>query len=116
MTQCRIEGCPGEYEDRHITIIERHDGEPVLVGNVPAQVCSFCGDRLLSWETVGRLEELRRQPPAPTRLVPLYTLPDTGGGAAAVPAVLATPAGDRDQWEGGATPPAANSPSHSRAQ
>jgi YgiT-type zinc finger domain-containing protein len=72
MTHCRIAGCPGEYERREILHVERHNGEPVVIDRVPADVCGFCGDVLLAWETVGRLEELARNLPQPLRMIPLY--------------------------------------------
>ncbi len=69
---CRIAGCPGEYEQRRRLHATSHNGQPVVIDGVPMLVCDFCGDTLLSWETVRCLEELREPPPQPARMIPLY--------------------------------------------
>lgn len=73
---CRNAGCPGRYEDRRVAVIEYHDGRPVVVDDVPAQVCDECGDELLDWQTVRRMEALHRNPPEPIATVPLYRFTD----------------------------------------
>ncbi len=70
--KCSLEGCPGEYEDRKIVHTVRHHGEVIVIDNVPAEVCSVCGDVLLKPETVRQIEMLLRTENQPARTVPLY--------------------------------------------
>ncbi len=70
--QCSIVGCPGEYEERTIIHTVRYHGEVIIFDHVPAQVCSVCGDALLTPETVRRIEVLLQAAAQPTRAVPLY--------------------------------------------
>ena len=70
--RCSIHGCPGECEQRRIVHTVRHHGEIVVIDGVPAEVCSLCGDVLLTPETIRRLERLLDTRPAPTRTAPLY--------------------------------------------
>ena len=69
--KCTIHGCPGEYEARTVVHTVRHHGEVVVIDHVPAEVCTICGDVLLTPETVRRIEILLRTSPAPARKVPL---------------------------------------------
>lgn len=69
--KCTIQGCPGEYEARTVVHTVRHHGEVVVIDHVPAEVCTVCGDVLLTPETVRRIEALLRNNPAPSRRVPL---------------------------------------------
>jgi YgiT-type zinc finger domain-containing protein len=70
--RCSIEGCPGDYEARAIVHTVRHDGDVIVNENVPAEVCSVCGDVLLAPETVRHIEALLRSRPRPISMVPLY--------------------------------------------
>jgi len=70
--KCSIAGCPGEYEEREIVHTVRYYGEVIVIDNVPAEVCSVCGDVLLKPETVRRIEELLHSAPQPAGTVPLY--------------------------------------------
>ena len=70
--KCSIAGCPGEYEDRKTIHTVRHQGQVVVIDNVPAEVCSLCGDTLLEPETLRHIEELLRTRPTPPRSAPLY--------------------------------------------
>jgi YgiT-type zinc finger domain-containing protein len=70
--KCSLSECPGEYEDRKILHTVRHQGQVVVIDNVPAEVCSVCGDVLLKPETVRRLEQLLKNPSRPSTTVPLY--------------------------------------------
>ena len=65
-------GCPGEYEEQTIVHTVRHHGNVVVIDHVPAEVCSICGDVLLTPETVRRIEKLLETMPKPTKAVPLY--------------------------------------------
>jgi YgiT-type zinc finger domain-containing protein len=70
--KCSIQGCPGEYEERHIVHTERHDGDVVVIDGVPAKVCGACGDVLVRIETVRRIEEIVRSRRAPARTAAVY--------------------------------------------
>jgi YgiT-type zinc finger domain-containing protein len=47
-------------------------GEVIVIDHVPAEVCSVCGDVLLTPETVRRIEALLAATPPPVRTVPMY--------------------------------------------
>ena len=70
--KCTIQGCPGEYEERKIVHTVKHRGSVVVIDHVPAEVCSVCGDVLLTPDTVRRLEKLLENTPKPAKAVPLY--------------------------------------------
>ena len=69
---CSLEGCPGQYEERHIVHTVRHLGKVMVIDHVPAEVCSACGDVLLKPEVVRRIERLLAEMPQPVGAVPLY--------------------------------------------
>lgn len=70
--KCTLQGCPGEYEERHVVHPVRYHGEVMVIDHVPAEVCSVCGDVLLTAETVKRLEVLLHADRPPAKTVPLY--------------------------------------------
>ena len=72
VTKCSIKGCPGEYVELRIFHTVRYHGEVVVIDNVPAEVCSACGDVLLKPDTVRHVEALLQTATKPTREVPLY--------------------------------------------
>lgn len=69
---CRNQGCEGEYERRNILHLMRGRGQPIAVADVPAEVCSFCGDTFFDDATLRRLEAIRQTPPAPSGAIPIY--------------------------------------------
>ncbi len=69
---CMLVGCCGEYEQRYIVHVVRHKDEVIVLDHVPAEVCSVCGDVLLSPETVQQIERLLRALPQPVRTAPVY--------------------------------------------
>lgn len=70
---CSIEGCPGQYEARKVTHTVRHQGALLVIDEVPAEVCSVCGDVLLPPETIRGIEAMLEQRPAQTSSAPVYT-------------------------------------------
>jgi len=46
--KCTIQGCNGVYESKHIAITYRKEDLEVVINDIPADVCSICGDTLLS--------------------------------------------------------------------
>lgn len=70
--KCSIVGCPGEYEEQKIVHTVRYQGQIIVIDEVPAEVCSACGDVLLKPETLRRIEKLLKTRTAPTSTAPLY--------------------------------------------
>jgi YgiT-type zinc finger domain-containing protein len=70
--KCSIVGCPGEYEERRIVQTVRRRGHVIVIDDVPAEVCSICGDVLLTPTTVRHIEALLLSAKTPARTVPLY--------------------------------------------
>lgn len=70
--KCAIEGCAGIYEIRLVTHTVRYEGEIVVIDHVPAEVCSVCGDVLLTPETVRHIEALLRSRPGIAKTAPVY--------------------------------------------
>lgn len=58
-----------------LTHIVQQDGETILIENVPANVCTVCGDVLLSLETVERIEKLLQHPETPVHTALVYKIP-----------------------------------------
>lgn len=73
--KCSITGCPGEYEPRRVTHTVRRGEKTLVIEDVPAEVCSVCGDTLFTAETVRSIEQLLSSPPEPVRTVPAFTFP-----------------------------------------
>ena len=72
--KCSISGCPGTYEARTVIHTVRWRGEVIVIDHVPAEVCSVCGDVLLTPDTVRRIEALLATTPPPVRTAPVYEL------------------------------------------
>ena len=70
--KCSMEGCPGEYKKKEIFHTVRYQGQVVVIDNIPAEVCTICGDVLLKPETVQYIEELLKTSSQPAEMVPLY--------------------------------------------
>ncbi|MBX2998283.1 MAG: YgiT-type zinc finger protein [Caldilineaceae bacterium] len=70
--KCSVQGCPGEYEEKKIIHTVVHRGEIVVIEDVPAEVCTICGDVLFTLKTVREIEALLMNRSKPKRTVPLY--------------------------------------------
>jgi YgiT-type zinc finger domain-containing protein len=70
--KCSIQGCPGRYESKQIVHTVQRDSRIFVFEHVPADVCSVCGDTLLTPETIKHLEALMRSRKKPERLAPVY--------------------------------------------
>jgi len=70
--KCSIKGCAGEYEDRLIIHTVRQGNDVLVIENVPAEVCSVCGDTLLKPDTVQHIERLLKQRVKPCKMAPMY--------------------------------------------
>ena len=67
-------GCAGAYEARTVIHTVKRRGEVIVIDHAPAEVCSVCGDVLLTPETVRRIEALLAATPPPVRTAPVYEL------------------------------------------
>ena len=84
---CRNRGCPGHYKEERIAQALRFpDGHLVVIEEIPALVCDFCGDTLYEPHAIEEMERIKagavpaigsvplfrfgtvRQRPAPTRI------------------------------------------------
>lgn len=72
MRKQKMKACSGEYEDKRVVHTVRYRGEIIVIENVPAEVCSVCGDVLFSPGTVRQIERLLRTQRATTRVAPVY--------------------------------------------
>ena len=73
---CSIRGCSGHYEKKFIPHVLKHKGEFVVLENVPAEVCSVCGDILMSLDTAEAIESVLKSSSKPLKTVPLYRMPE----------------------------------------
>jgi len=81
MKKCSIKGCPGHYEKKNITHVIKKDGEVIVLKNVPAEVCSVCGDTLLTIEVAKAIEKFLANPGEPTSCAPIYEMPSQKAAA-----------------------------------
>lgn len=75
MRKCTLKGCPGHYEKKLITHTVKLGDRIIVIESVPAEVCSVCGDTLLSLEVVKALEKLMERPGEPVGTAPIYEMP-----------------------------------------
>lgn len=75
MTKCSIDSCPGEYDKKLILHTVKHQERVIVIEKVPAEVCSVCGDVLLSLSTVEAIEAMLENPGKPVRTAPVYEMP-----------------------------------------
>lgn len=69
--KCSIQGCPGEYQKRNIIHTVRKGEDIYVFDDVPAEVCSVCGDTILAPDTIMHLENLLKEKTPPERFIPL---------------------------------------------
>jgi YgiT-type zinc finger domain-containing protein len=63
--RCGFQSCPGVYEAKLISLALPQNGMVAVIQNVPAEVCSFCGDTQFSADTsrqIARTLDLGVQP------------------------------------------------------
>ena len=70
--ECSIRGCPGELDSKLVVHTVRHRGRVLVIDDVPAQVCSICGDILFPPETVRHIEAILAGETEPSSTVPLF--------------------------------------------
>jgi HTH-type transcriptional regulator/antitoxin MqsA len=81
MKNCSIRQCPGQFKERRITHVVKHHGEVIVLENVPAEVCSECGEVLLPLLSVEAIETMLKNPGKPVRTAPVYQMPDAVASA-----------------------------------
>ena len=66
--------CKGEMEGRLVRYMSDFEGRVVIVENVPAEVCTQCGEKLIGPEVVEKIQRLVWEQPSPKRSVevPVY--------------------------------------------
>lgn len=71
--------CGGELEEKVITHPQSYEGKVYILENVPAEVCSQCGEVLLLPKVVERMQQLVWSGVAPRRTiqVPVYDLAES---------------------------------------
>ena len=57
MFKCHVCGST-EYREQLVNEVFQIDGKPVLVENIPAQVCTRCGEEVFSRETTEKVRLL----------------------------------------------------------
>ncbi len=68
--------CGGKLVRETITYTSGHHGRVVIIRNVPAYICSQCGEQLFAPETVEYLQNvIRHGKPEKTETVPVYEYP-----------------------------------------
>jgi len=70
--KCSLQGCPGQYDLKLIVHTLQRSSEIVVFEHVPAEVCSVCGDTLLTPLTIKHLEKLLYTKSKPGRTAPVY--------------------------------------------
>ena len=70
--KCMMQGCPGEYDHRLILHTVQHKKIVTVIENVHADVCSICGNVILTLETVQHIEQFLKHQPQPRRTAPVF--------------------------------------------
>ena len=70
--------CRGKIESRYVTFVYDHENEYFFVENVPAEVCTQCGERTYSPEVAEQLIRFARKKlsPAKTIQAPVFEYED----------------------------------------
>ena len=63
------DSCGSAMVEQGVTYTVELDGKWIIVEHVPAEVCSQCGDRLFSPETVEKLQRIAWQQHRPLRIL-----------------------------------------------
>ena len=68
--------CKGNTEERLISYVQEYKGRVVIIENVPAEVCTQCGEKFIGPEVAEKIQRLVWEQPAPKRRanVPVYDL------------------------------------------
>ena len=68
--------CKGELEERLIRYVSDFEGCVIIIENVPAGVCTQCGEKVFRPEVVEKIQRVVWEQPPPRRSVevPVYDL------------------------------------------
>lgn len=68
--------CGGELREKTVTHLQSYQGKVYILENVPAEVCTQCGEVLLRPEVLEKMQQLVWSGAAPKRTakVPVYDL------------------------------------------
>jgi HTH-type transcriptional regulator / antitoxin MqsA len=68
--------CKGTLEQRLIQYVQQFEGRVFIIENVPAEVCTQCGESLIHPEVADKIQKIVWNAPAPQRStqVPVYDL------------------------------------------
>ena len=69
---CNIKGCTGHYQEQRVSLTEEVGGQIVVISDVPAQVCDFCGDVLTSWDTRAQINAFLKSNPQQAGTAPVF--------------------------------------------
>lgn len=72
--KCIVQGCPGEMEQRRIVHTFVRDGKPIVIEDLPAQVCPVCGYTVLDVRVLDMLFALDPATESPVSLAPVFRL------------------------------------------
>ncbi|MDL1911584.1 type II toxin-antitoxin system MqsA family antitoxin [Chloroflexi bacterium CFX6] len=74
MKQCHF--CGGELREQLTTFVHEDNGQVWVIRNVPAFICSQCGEKEYTQETTHNLLSFLKQPPRPAEIlhVPAYDM------------------------------------------
>jgi HTH-type transcriptional regulator / antitoxin MqsA len=68
MFQCHVCGATQSHPEQ-VNEVFHINGKPVLVENIPAQVCDRCGEPTFSRETTEKIRQLLHEPHPPQRSI-----------------------------------------------
>ena len=70
--------CGGRTEDRLIKYMQDYKGREVIIENVPAEVCTQCGERFIRGDVAEKIQQIVWNRPATPRSkkVPVYEFAD----------------------------------------
>jgi len=68
--------CKSETEEQLIRYVQEFEGRVVIIENVPAEVCTQCGEKFIRPEVAEKIQRLvwERPPPKRRAEVPVYDL------------------------------------------
>lgn len=70
MFQCHVCGAK-EAKEKYIDMMFQIDGRPVLVENIPAMVCTRCGEEIFSRETTESIRRMVQGEGKPVKSIPM---------------------------------------------
>lgn len=68
MNEQRCLYCQGKLEERYVNRLQEYQGQWILLENLPALVCTQCGEQYYTPQTHDFVVHLLQRQPQPTRL------------------------------------------------